>query len=315
MAVLYDNSGKIIQIGGVNEIWDNSGLVYKYQKPAPTHDYSQDYLTFEAISAGTFSFNRPYSYSVDDGSTWTSLAASASTPTVNAGDKILFKATNEPNSSVGVGTFSATSEFNAMGNPYSMFSGDSFTSVTTLPVFAVSRLFYLNTNLVSAENLSLPALDLGSETYSCYYETFMGCTSLTTAPELPATSLHDSCYHNMFSGCTSLTTAPALPATTLSNGCYSYMFDGCTSLTTAPELLADTLTATCYIYMFSGCTSLNYVKMTATNVDMAFYPNYAMQHMLTNASATGTFVKAASVANLPTGDYGVPTGWTIVDAT
>ena len=34
----------------------------------------------------------------------------------------------------------------------------------------------------------------------------------------------------MFGGCTSLTTAPALPATTLAGGCYQEMFTGCTSL-------------------------------------------------------------------------------------
>jgi hypothetical protein len=46
----------------------------------------------------------------------------------------------------------------------------------------------------------------------------------------------------MFDGCTSLTTAPALPATTLAANCYSYMFYGCTSLTSAPALPATTLT-------------------------------------------------------------------------
>ena len=34
----------------------------------------------------------------------------------------------------------------------------------------------------------------------------------------------------MFSGCTSLTTAPRLPATTLADNCYSYMFDSCSNL-------------------------------------------------------------------------------------
>jgi hypothetical protein len=34
----------------------------------------------------------------------------------------------------------------------------------------------------------------------------------------------------MFYGCTSLTTAPELPATTLANSCYRFMFYGCTSL-------------------------------------------------------------------------------------
>ena len=39
-----------------------------------------------------------------------------------------------------------------------------------------------------------------------------------------------NCYCFMFRDCTSLTTAPALPATTLARSCYNYMFNGCTSL-------------------------------------------------------------------------------------
>ena len=42
---------------------------------------------------------------------------------------------------------------------------------------------------------------------------FQNCTSLTAAPELPATNLGSSCYYYMFSGCTGLTQAPELPAT------------------------------------------------------------------------------------------------------
>lgn len=38
------------------------------------------------------------------------------------------------------------------------------------------------------------------------------------------------CYNGMFSGCTSLTTAPSLPATTLKYSCYNYMFYGCTKI-------------------------------------------------------------------------------------
>ena len=38
------------------------------------------------------------------------------------------------------------------------------------------------------------------------------------------------CYNYMFHSCTSLTTAPALPATTLAQSCYDNMFGGCTSL-------------------------------------------------------------------------------------
>ena len=91
---------------------------------------------------------------------------------------------------------------------------------------------------------------------SCYRSMFRGCTALTTAPELPATTLAGYCYYCMFYGCTSLTKAPALPATTLANYCYSYMFNSCTSLTTAPALPATTLAGYCYQNMFYDCTSL-----------------------------------------------------------
>lgn len=40
---------------------------------------------------------------------------------------------------------------------------------------------------------------------------------------LPAVFLSESCYYGMFYGCSSLTTAPELPATTLANGCYGYI--------------------------------------------------------------------------------------------
>ena len=96
---------------------------------------------------------------------------------------------------------------------------------------------------------------------NCYQSMFSGCTSLTTAPALPATALANYCYMRMFQGCTSLTTAPTLPATTLATYCYAGMFQGCTSLTTAPALPATTLANFCYYYMFYGCTSL---KISAT---------------------------------------------------
>lgn len=64
------------------------------------------------------------------------------------------------------------------------------------------------------------------------------------------------CYNSMFEGCTSLTTAPKLPATTLNFGCYFAMFANCEALTEAPELPATTLDTLCYCRMFKGCTSL-----------------------------------------------------------
>ena len=98
-------------------------------------------------------------------------------------------------------------------------------------------------------------LDASLKAY-CGYSMFNGCTSLTKAPELPATTLTEGCYYSMFNECTSLTKAPELPATTLTTSCYANMFQNCTSLTTSPELPATKLASRCYSQMFNNCTSL-----------------------------------------------------------
>lgn len=92
---------------------------------------------------------------------------------------------------------------------------------------------------------------------------FKDCAVLTSAPDLPATTLADECYFKMFYGCTKLTSAPVLPATTLAKSCYQAMFFGCTSLEKAPELKATTLAYQCYYSMFQYCTKLSTVTMLA----------------------------------------------------
>lgn len=82
----------------------------------------------------------------------------------------------------------------------------------------------------------------------CCYKMFFQC-NLTTAPELPATTLTDSCYSNMFNWCAFLTASTELPATTLAPGCYWEMFYG-SMISTPPELPAITLTDSCYYGMF-----------------------------------------------------------------
>ena len=125
----------------------------------------------------------------------------------------------------------------------------------------------------------------------CYYSMFDGCTSLTTAPELPATTLAEDCYYYMFNGCTSLTTAPELPATTLASYCYTNMFRNCTSLTKAPELPATTLYNYCYSYMFSGCSSLT----TAPELPATTLANRCYNGMFINCPLFSTVKMKASM--------------------
>ena len=220
-------------------------------------NYEKDYLTFEAIESTTFTFSKnALQYSIDDGLTWTTLPAGTASPTIKAGDRIIWKASGlTPTLNDGIGTFSSTGRFKTEGNIMSLLFGDNFVGKTSLNGYnyAFYGLFSFCSKLESANLLILPATSLA---IYCYHSMFYGCTSLTTAPELPAISLSKRCYGGMFLGCTSLITAPELPATTLATECYVIMFGGCTSLTTAPELPATTLTEHCYDFMFNYCTSL-----------------------------------------------------------
>ena len=96
----------------------------------------------------------------------------------------------------------------------------------------------------------------------CYEDMFRGCTSLTTPPELPATTLKEYCYFHMFEGCTSLTQAPELPATTLAKSCYDYMFEGCTSLKIST--VQSTEYPTAWRIPSSGAPDWNYYMLTNT---------------------------------------------------
>lgn len=100
-------------------------------------------------------------------------------------------------------------------------------------------------------------------TSSCFGGLFNSCTSLYTAPELPATELTTLCYRDMFSWCTWLTIVPVLPATTLAERCYENMFYNCTNLESLPALPATTLIGTCYQYMFGYCSKIK-ISMTQT---------------------------------------------------
>ena len=125
---------------------------------------------------------------------------------------------------------------------------------------------------------------------------FNGCSVLTSAPELPATTLADYCYRNMFYNCTSLTSAPVLPATTLAYLCYGSMFGGCKNLTSAPVLPATELAESCYDSMFSGCTNLTSAPvLPATTLAIGCYQN--MFYRCTSLTSAPK-LSATTLANL-----------------
>ena len=118
----------------------------------------------------------------------------------------------------------------------------------------------------------------------------------------------DACYFSLFNGCISLTTAPELPATTLANNCYDNMFYRCTSLTSAPELPATTLATNCYESMFSECINLNTIKLGYTG-NFANAPSNAFNNWVSVVASEGTFYYNGD--DRTTGPNAIPTGWTV----
>ena len=244
---------------------------------------------------------------MDDGDNW----AVGNSVELTKGNKVLWRGEMTPEKYSGVGTFSSTGQFEAQGNIMSLLFGNDFKGKTGLTDknYAFFGLFSSNSNLVNAQNLSLPATTLANY---CYNHMFYGCTGLETAPELSATTLAEYCYTSMFDGCTKLTTAPSeLPATILAEGCSTSMFYGCTGLVNAPELPAPTLAYGCYQNMFRNCTNLKYIKCLATNISAT----YCLTDWVYNVASSGRFVKAASMESWTTGNSGIPTGWTVETAT
>jgi len=315
------NSGTFVKAASMTSLPTGSDGIpngWTVEDFTPEHDYANDYFTIVAKEDGTINvYGCDYfdqgegamgwceiEYSTDNGETWAVApyeendGPSIITFNVQSGDTIMLKydATNLYDNpdiewysdmpclfNIGYGT----AQFEVQGNIMSLIYGDDFTGQTSLDYngreIKFGYMFNGNEMLVSAENLVLPSETLNK----CYDGMFSDCTSLTTPPQLPATTLVGACYYGMFRGCTSLTQAPELPATTLTTE------DG----------------EGCYQELFNGCTSLNYIKMFATDISA----ENCLENWVSYVSATGTFVKATN-ATLPTGDSGIPSGWTVENA-
>ena len=227
---------------------------------APSVDDITKPLTFKATQDGSTvklkKSNAPtgsFQTSRDGGNTWSDYTLDTAI-TLNTGDEVSFRAKEDRTSAPGYSNyfyFMMTGKIEAWHNVMSMLRTNDFATYESVVEYGFNSLFIGCTSLTKA-----PVLPATTLAYNCYYNMFYGCTSLTEAPVLPATTLYKYCYYYMFYGCTSLIKAPELPATTLATNCYGFMFSGCTSLTEAPELPVTTLANYCYQSMFNGCTSL-----------------------------------------------------------
>ena len=261
---------------------------------------SDDYLCFTAnvdgcsISitvSGSLTVTPSLEYSTDK-EIWTPFIINdTSVPLPNTDDKVYIRAKSANatfSESSGQIKFVISGSVSASGNIMSLLDKDC--RVLSVPDYAFQFLFINNTTLTTAPEL--PATTLGRY---CYSSMFYNCSSLTEPPVLSATTLADSCYLDMFSQCYSLQTTPVLPAITLADSCYSGMFYKCTNLTMAHDLPATTLAYGCCWDMFRNCTSLE----TAPALPATTLANSCYEGMFRECSSltTAPALPAISLAN------------------
>lgn len=198
--------------------------------------------------SGTFGF----SYSTDNGYTWTDITIKTASDTwtiteIDSGKNFLLRGNN--NTTLEGLQIMPSKTYNASGNILSLLDGD-YSEIDKLEDYCFYHLFS-RSNIKDASRLILPNFT----SIGCYNFMFL-YSKVSKPPVLPATELSDFCYAYMFYGCKYLKYCPALPATTLFTGCYADMFRGCTLINEAPELPALTCATSCYTDMFFGCTNL-----------------------------------------------------------
>jgi len=86
--------------------------------------------------------------------------------------------------------------------------------------------YFEGNKIIHAKDLILPADTVFG---NAYHSMFYGCTTLKSAPELPAkVFMGDTTYKNMFAFCSSLVAGPTvLPAEIVGKQAYQGMFAGC----------------------------------------------------------------------------------------
>ena len=220
-------------------------------------------------------------YSLDNGSTWTEWVETNNVRslTLAAGQTMHIRNTSE--TSTGFSTGSSTTDIYRFSFSANTYAGGNINSL----------LCKNPQNAVITEN--------------CFNRLFLG-TILVTAPALPSTNIAIGCYRYMFRECRYLVTAPeVLPATTTQPNCYYYMFEGNTSLVKAPKILAESIVSYACNSMFRNDTLLNYIYTEMTQISAVT----SIQNWVNGVAATGDFYCPAELT-IPTGESGIPSGWT-----
>ena len=267
---------------------------------------------------------RTLSYSLDDGTTWSSFSlatgATQTIATINSGDTIIMKGNNaqlanEYNKGC---YFRGTQNYEVEGNISSLLKNNDTDTQITGGTFHFAQLFSGDTHLISAENLKVVSTTLYKGSFNGI---FRSCTNLQKAPDLSIpTTLGQETYSSMFEGCTSLSQPPSvLSATTAQLSSYKRMFcmdrssQVTAQMTKSPIMIGNFGSETSVakdFEVFKGNGSLTEVKCFWTN-DNGSFGNLAS--WMTNVSSSGTFYKRSAQTFILNSANGIPSGWNIVN--
>lgn len=156
-------------VGSNNAVGLYQGAVVVWEKSAPLGDWlcftSEEANSTVAMEANGSAPTVSLEYSTD-GNTWSPFVVGTTTVTLaNIGDKVYVRANSAGNTGMGTSAsnynkFVMTGKIAASGDVDTLLDQNGNATLTT----------------------------------GCYSNMFNGCTSLTTAPTLPATTLASSCY-------------------------------------------------------------------------------------------------------------------------
>jgi len=269
--------------------------------------FDNKYFTVELLANGSFLWKMlgsDASYTIEyskNGGSWTSITSSTDGVSLTgvSGDKFRFRGNNVRytiNSSTynrNYSYFDFTVKCNIYGNIMSLINGDNFvgTSLTSSNTYAFCSLFkptntakgsYLN----DASGLILP---IGSTT-GCFRAMFASSKTMINGPKEVRLTENGTATHV----------------------CY-YMFQDCDMMEVGPDLPTENNTGQ-YIYqqMFNGCNILKSVKCMLNNP--TFTNTGTCLNMFYNVTTTGTLYKNPTATWGTTGRSGVPTTWTVVNA-
>ena len=239
---------------------DSTNMWQIGQRTPLTFTAEQDNSTVSYNINTTFYYIAPrlcYSY---DALNWTDWQKGTNI-TLNTGEKVYVRSKDKTFSNAE----SRYTYFSLSGKIAASGSVDSLIRYSELTEWCYNRMFSDRTALTSAPDL--PSTTLAPH---CY-EFMFANTGITNTPALPATNLADSCYENMFYNCSSLQVASELPATILAPHCYADMFSY-SRLVTGPDIKAITLANNSLSSMFRNCSNLNSIKLAYTgNFDFNYF--------------------------------------------